>query len=1157
MRLINVETRQLESFFFSGDVPPYAILSHTWGADEEEITFQDFQSGNTTKPGIGRFKLDESCKQAKNDGLFYIWNDTCCIDKSNSSELGEAINSMFKWYKKSDRCYAYLQDVPHDQIGLFPKSRWFTRGWTLQELLAPEEVMFFSSEWRLLGSCKELAPQVENATGIPQHYLMGIADISEASVAQRMSWAATRQTKRPEDIAYSLLGIFGIVMSMIYGEGEEAFMRLQEEIMRRKIDDSILAWGLEQTEGGEHRPVHSKRGGLASSPANFKNCGLIVSGEFSTTSFESFNTLGPKVRIRLPLYKTPSGHTFGLLGSHLNHDHTRIVGIPLSVVEPESSNTYVRPQKVPARIFNSIECIGSTIATINVLNKNSDHPASQRRHGFFITDQTGHGLEIIRVHPGEQWQQGKSTISALLDPETGLVKTQRTWVRMRCKDASFTEHLILVLDLNGSQDNSSAPTPHCTLMVGDADQLSAWDDETGHSNIGAFEKISYRGGNDITMSTKKVLQADVALERVGAQPMFVVRIGVAVGKLPTQAPSWDTAMRIHAITFQLARNVKSQDTTLTLQSLTISKLNELRREVEPLRRQLSSVEYQIKTLEAEKERLMSHIASHDTEISMFAEETTKIEDTTRKTRSKDKALLDEWATSLGGKLTDSDDRSRWRQDEVARRLLDDLPEDIQPQHGFSLSGSSPLCEKLLTRAVLHGNPGIAAFAMDTLGAEAKSIFLFREHESTSLFEIAAAYYSPAVVQTLLDRETYMEPEAAVICSVAAKHGNLEVVKAIYYSANLGPNILSLCLTQALEGTRHLPTVQFLLEKGADANIPNFFPLHLAAESDDVELLTLLLDNGTRIATEDRRGLTPIAKAAAYSKECTKLLLARGADPDHGTARFGVPVQKPLYMAALSGRVDTAQMLLDAGADIEAVASNGRRALACAAELGHFKVVALLLDRGADVHAHSNSQHMALNLAASLGHLETVRVMCEHHSSQTALFATARAAAVTCARKAGQQDIVDYLRRENRATQAPDLGDSRTPTLQSGGTEQLPRGWAARPQELDGRLLSQEEAERRRNALPPFPASSTYCPKDSSPADQTVVASPTGTQARVEHDDTDCAAGKRPIVIDEWGVPRRDEKETEELLRPFKPPPSPPPRNSMHSLGSVISRIVRR
>ncbi|OCK72991.1 HET-domain-containing protein, partial [Lepidopterella palustris CBS 459.81] len=222
------------------NIPPYAILSHTWGDDDEEVTFKDLTEG-LGKTKLGYRKIQFCAEQAARDGLQHFWVDTCCIDKSNNAELSEAIISMFRWYRNATKCYVHLVDVStngQDPTHLsfqswepvFRKSRWFTRGWTLQELIAPPFVEFFSVEGQLLGDKKSLERQVYEVTGIAVQALQGSAP-SRFSVTERLSWAESRETKREEDKAYSLLGIFNVYMSPLYGEGiESAFRRLREEI---------------------------------------------------------------------------------------------------------------------------------------------------------------------------------------------------------------------------------------------------------------------------------------------------------------------------------------------------------------------------------------------------------------------------------------------------------------------------------------------------------------------------------------------------------------------------------------------------------------------------------------------------------------------------------------------------------------------------------------------------------------------------------------------------------------------------------------------------------------------------------------------------------------------------------------------------------------
>ena len=270
MRLINTTTLQLEEFY--GTVPEYAILSHTWASGE--VTFEEFaQCHEGAKQGYA--KIAAACRQARDDGIDYCWVDTCCIAKTSSAELTEAINSMFNWYKRAEVCFVFLADFDLDVditdsvSSRIAKSRWFTRGWCLQELIAPKELRFYDCNWRSVGSKASLIRSISNITGIDSHVLEDPSRLFASSIARRMSWASKRQTTRVEDMAYSLLGIFDVVMPMLYGEGEKAFIRLQEEIIKKSNDLSIFAW-----KPNDQMNVYVDM--FAQSPALFNGCHDIL-----------------------------------------------------------------------------------------------------------------------------------------------------------------------------------------------------------------------------------------------------------------------------------------------------------------------------------------------------------------------------------------------------------------------------------------------------------------------------------------------------------------------------------------------------------------------------------------------------------------------------------------------------------------------------------------------------------------------------------------------------------------------------------------------------------------------------------------------------------------------------------------------------------------
>ena len=290
MWLLSTDRAELQ-FFASPEESAggYAILSHVWGNASEEDTFQSVQAlakkcrdnaahtdkdstpENTPTPPPSSNSLSDGAENpgrsngptnprdlispkirnflivAESHGYYWAWADTCCIDKTSSAELTEAINSMFRYYALAEVCYVYLRDVPavseSSWTSSFGRSAWHTRGWTLQELLTPTTVVFLAQDWIVLGDRRALAAALERATGVPAAVLRLERDVAETSVAQRMSWAARRETTRVEDRAYCLFGLFGINMPTLYGEGENAFYRLQEEILRTSVDASLFAWG--------------------------------------------------------------------------------------------------------------------------------------------------------------------------------------------------------------------------------------------------------------------------------------------------------------------------------------------------------------------------------------------------------------------------------------------------------------------------------------------------------------------------------------------------------------------------------------------------------------------------------------------------------------------------------------------------------------------------------------------------------------------------------------------------------------------------------------------------------------------------------------------------------------------------------------------------
>lgn len=246
MRLLEIQGSGKFGFVeVTHNPPPYAILSHTW-IPGQEITYKDFIT-SSEKSNSGYEKIKFCGEQATKDGLQHFWVDTCCIDQSSTAELSTAINSMFRWYQDAKKCYVYLVDVstPNsaDQStweAAFRGSKWFTRGWTLQELIAPIMVEFFSKEGKRLGDKKSLEKPIHEVTGIPIQALRG-NPFTDFSIPERIKWVAQRQTTKEEDIVYCLLGLCKVSMPAIYGEGEEVAMkRLRMTIHQFSMNNHTL-----------------------------------------------------------------------------------------------------------------------------------------------------------------------------------------------------------------------------------------------------------------------------------------------------------------------------------------------------------------------------------------------------------------------------------------------------------------------------------------------------------------------------------------------------------------------------------------------------------------------------------------------------------------------------------------------------------------------------------------------------------------------------------------------------------------------------------------------------------------------------------------------------------------------------------------------------
>jgi hypothetical protein len=353
MRLLHAETLQFGDFSSGTDMPRYAILSHRWL--DEELSFHDMRAildlERQPKPSDlqnlshkqGYRKIYDFRCRALQDGYEYIWVDTCCIDKSSSAELQEAINSMYQWYRDAGACYVFLSDVfkPDGAIDEpdieateaswikdFKRSKWFTRGWTLQELLAPRSLVFFDGNWKRCGTLHDLQTAIRQVTGIDVQTV--IADLGadrsrfwSIRAGRRIFWASHRQTTRLEDEAYALLGILDVNIPLLYGEGPRAFQRLQEEIIKVAEDISILAWSCTEDDG-DFAP-----NGLARSPARFRSYSKLIQSSTNGAYFVAFSPvmIARGLQTELQVQKDP--HEERLAYAILMYEHREALVLPI------------------------------------------------------------------------------------------------------------------------------------------------------------------------------------------------------------------------------------------------------------------------------------------------------------------------------------------------------------------------------------------------------------------------------------------------------------------------------------------------------------------------------------------------------------------------------------------------------------------------------------------------------------------------------------------------------------------------------------------------------------------------------------------------------------------------------------------------------------
>ena len=917
MRLINVKTYKLEEFL-DKTVPPYAILSHTWGNDKDEVSYRDIKEGNIEKAGSRPIKLEGCCKQAREDGLEYAWIDTCCIDKTNGVELGEAINSMFRWYRNATVCYAYLSDVPagdnpRDSRSRFFSSRWFQRGWTLQELLAPKSLSFYNSEWCRLGTKMEMSSIIEKVTGIPRPFILGLATLHDASIAQRMSWAAKRVTKRKEDIAYSLLGIFGVAMPMIYGEGDQAFTRLQQEIIKKSRDDSILAWGLgltltESTSNSSNDMISV--GVLAAAPSDFANCGHIVSREHRTKSREAFTIVGGCLQVCLSLLPTSTGQALGLLNCGPERNTEQVVGIPLTLAS--TSGPYIRPKGRCSILLPKIKP-ETPIRFIDILIERDMAPlAIGRRNSLYIDESMETNLELVEVEPKALWQKDHALIATGSDSNDSIAQPILARFCPKSEGEGSSDFLVVFkFDTQGSQ-----VLPQCHIMISSRDTaLGDLAQKLIYIRREAFGKQSANNG---TISIHVTVQPEI----IAGQPMFAVRLAT-IPSLPDDTVDATFELRLLDLKLELVNQVKEKDDICQQAEWLGRHREEKMASLGHMKRQLAAVEENIRKLHDEGRLLANGL-------------------------EKMRQEMDE--------LTTREIQIKQQQDELSGRRLrmqSLVQNDLDTVKALE-NGYEPIVRLLLTRGNITVND-----------------------DQTPLSWATANGYE-GIIKLLLTAGKAKDKDGRTPLGLAARGGHEAAVQLLLNKGadvDSNDNYSRTPLSYAAENG-HEAVVKLLLEKGAKLETKDdhgWTPLLYAAGAGHEAVVKLLLEKGAELETKDKNyGRTSLSWAAQYGPEAVvKLLLEKGAKletkDDHGWT--------PLLYAAGAGHEAVVELLLEKGAELETKDKNyGRTSLSWAAQYGREAVVKLLLEKGAELETKDNDGRTPLSLADVKGQEAVVKLL---------------------------------------------------------------------------------------------------------------------------------------------------------------------------------------
>ena len=931
MRLLHTTKHTVKEFIHEV-VPRYAILSHTW--EDEEVTLQDIETGAANSKR-GFVKVKDCCAYAKEKGEFdYVWIDTCCIDKTSSAELAEAINSMYRWYQEADICYGFLADVSREEE--MSGCKWLTRGWTLQELIAPPNLLFLNKNWEELGTKGDLAESISRWTGIPVSVLEGTADIETLSIAQRMSWASTRRTTRLEDQAYCLMGLFGINMPLIYGEGRRAFTRLQEEIMRISDDHSILAWRAE--DGDEHHG-----GLLATSSRAFRDSGdILTSHDLSSVLHASTPLTVTSRGIHLEVPFLPVGP--GGLGLAI-----------LNCVQLNKSNmamaVYVKDLAFTLKYFERVWC--DKLESIDLSTyRSAQHPLTsmivrQPRllgRGNIQTRRFGQ-LETVRQFASRPVGSGRPQS----DPT--ITKSQQAILdAVRSGDMQTLEVSVTTLNADAPDKDGRTPLSHA---AGGGHEEAVWfllmqstvkpdtKDDQGRTPLSHAAENGHMAVIWLLLMRSDVLVhcADASgltplsyasrkghldvLEMILGQVRSRQELYDGDGRTPLSYAS--ESGKIDIVNALLTRGDVEPDVADNKGRTPLYwAISRRRHDLIPL---LLGKGANLEGLLRDKGGLSSEhrlgliqgaFQSRDIHIIGLLLE-----------HGVDTEVLTTAGTTALVLAAEKSDYG------LARLLLD---------HGADVSVENKVGHTPLVLAAENGDYELARLLLDH-GADAS----VKNKAGYTPLTIAAQLKDSRFVELILQYNADLEAGDPLYFAIS-NHDHDTLALLLRHNAQTDRrNIRHETALHHATYSRDLNAVRLLLEHQADPkkkDIKGQTALHYAAGFGDTAIVSLLLAHGADMGAKDSKEEDALLHAVRrQSGDSVRLLLERGANVQTRDASL----QSPMHWAVRNGACDMIRLLHEFGADVEATDSMLLTPLLAAAARGRGEVVELLLSYGANIN----------------------------------------------------------------------------------------------------------------------------------------------------------------------------------------------------------------